>query len=200
VSGWTFLGLGGLLPLYMVDTPCVARSTLPFEYPGSYSTLQDLSLLRILHLLPEDNPTTLSALALISRAASGFNSAPFVRIRLIVLTILAIVLGLLPPLWLIVREFNKLVAYRERWVTDRCEGLEMGWLGARQAPGLVGWGEKRLKDFIVKTGLSSSLEINEGGNGQSQSQSRRRRRRTQGWGESEKGKFEVDIQSLFSIG
>lgn len=194
VSGWTILGMGGLLPLYMVSTPCLARSAPPFEYSGMYSALQDLSLLRILQLLDYSHVTTADEQA--SREiVNGHDAAPNIRIRLIILTIFAIVLGLLPALWLIIREFNKMVAYRERWENVHCQGQELGWLSARQAPGLVGWGEKRVKEFFIKTGLSSSLEMNEGGDGHT-----RRRRRTQDYSEAEKARFEIDVQSLFSIG
>lgn len=51
VSIWTVLGLAGMLPLYMVTTPCLASSAPSPEYGGMYSTLQDLSLLRVLQLL-----------------------------------------------------------------------------------------------------------------------------------------------------
>lgn len=184
VSIWSFVGLGGLLPLYMAATPCLARSTLPFAYNGVFSTLQDLSLMRLLQLLDDTK--------------NGFRMAPYVRIRLIILTIFAIVLTLTPALWLIMREFNKLVSYRESWVDVRCQGVEMGWLCARRAPGLVGWGEMRVKEFVVKAGLSSTLEVDNGdGNG---GKRRNKQRKATGWSEVEKGQFDVDIQSLFSIG
>jgi len=185
VAIWSFVGLGGLLPLYMAATPCIASSTLPFAYHGQYSTLQDLSLIRLLHLLDD--------------TTGGFSMAPYVRIRLIILTILAIVLTLTPALWLLMREFNKLVAYRECWVNVRCQGVEMGWLSARHAPGLVGWGEKRVKEFVVKAGLSSTLEV-DNGDGNGNGKRRSRRRNTAGWSEAEKGQLDVDIRSLFSIG
>ncbi|KAH9835893.1 uncharacterized protein C8Q71DRAFT_870275, partial [Rhodofomes roseus] len=185
VAIWSFVGLGGLLPLYMAATPCIASSTLPFAYNGQYSTLQDLSLIRLLHLLDD--------------TTDAFGIAPYVRIRLIILTIFAIVLTLTPALWLVMREFNKLVAYRESWVNVRCQGIEMGWLSARQAPGLVGWGEKRVKEFVAKAGLSSTLEV-DNGEGNGNGRRRNKRRNTTGWNEAEKGHLDVDIQSLFSIG
>ena len=86
-----------------------------------------------------------------------------------------------------------MVAYRERWAAVRCEGLEMGWLSAQHAPGFVGWGEKRVKDHLVKIGLSSALESPD-------RHARARRRRRAGESASEeKGPLEVDVQSLFSI-
>ncbi|KZT74967.1 hypothetical protein DAEQUDRAFT_659370 [Daedalea quercina L-15889] len=185
VSIWSFVGLGGLLPLYMAATPCIASSSLPFAYHGQYSTLQDLSLIRLLYILDD--------------TTDGFRMAPYVRIRLIILTIFAIVLTLTPALWLIMREFNKLVAYRECWVNVRCQGIEMGWLSARGAPGLVGWGEKRVKEFVLKAGLSSTLEV-ENGDGNGDGKRRNKRRNVTGWNEAEKGQLDVDIQSLFSIG
>ncbi|KZT02505.1 uncharacterized protein LAESUDRAFT_661940 [Laetiporus sulphureus 93-53] len=186
VSGWTILGVGGLLPLYMAALPCLAHSTPPFEYHGQYSTLQDLSLLRLLQSLPTGTDFS-----------DHFLTAPYVRVRLIILVIIAVLLALAPALWLILREYNKLVDYRERWVSVRCHGVEMGWLGAGQAPGVVGWGEKRLKEFIIKNGLSSSMEVDEGTNGHPRRQRKRRAADANG---AEKATGEVDIQNLFSIG
>ncbi|KAH9950915.1 hypothetical protein B0H21DRAFT_776325 [Amylocystis lapponica] len=189
VSVWTILGLAGLLPLYMVTTPCLAHSAYSPKYGGMYSTLQDLSLLRLLQLLESiEVPST--DVRIVS-SAQMFHA----HTRIIILTVFTIALGVIPTLFILLREFNTMVAYRERWHDVRCQGLDMGWLGAQQAPGLVGWGEKRVKDFLVKTGLSSSLETNEANDSRS-----RRRRRTQGWNEAEKGRFEIDVQSLFSIG
>ncbi|KAL6304772.1 hypothetical protein BKA93DRAFT_732188 [Sparassis latifolia] len=189
-SVWTFLALAGLLPLYMVSTPCLAESAPPARYNGVYSALQDLSLLRLLQLLDMGNVTATgwSAYEIIH----GHDAAPNARIRVIILTVFAIVLALAPALFLVVREFNKLVGNRERWINEKCEDQDMGWLSARQGPGFVGWGEKRVKDFLTKSGLSSSLETNETNNGRPN-----RRRRNQD--EEEKGKLEIDIQGLFSI-
>ncbi|RPD82440.1 hypothetical protein L226DRAFT_528605 [Lentinus tigrinus ALCF2SS1-7] len=196
VAGWTVLALAGFLPLYMVSTPCLAHSAPTPQFTGAYSALQDLSLLRLLQLLDPDQVTTtagFSTLLSSREIVDGKDAAPNARIRIIIATVLAIVLGLLPVLWKILKEFNRTVSYRERWTEIRCQGLEMGWLSARHAPGFVGWGEKRLKDYLVKIGLSSNLDVNEG-NSRS-----RRRRRAQELNNEEKGNFEIDVQSLFSI-
>ncbi|KAI0328490.1 hypothetical protein GY45DRAFT_1355089 [Cubamyces sp. BRFM 1775] len=195
-AGWTVLALAGFLPLYMVSTPCLADSAPQPRYTGVYSALQDLSLLRLLRLLDAGQITTVDLRVLLSRRAfvDGRDAAPNARIRIIVATVLAIVLGLLPVLWKILKEFNRTVAYRERWMEVRCQGVEMGWLSARRAPGFVGWGEKRLKDYLVKIGLSSSLDIND------RSARSRRRRRAQELNNEERGDFEIDVQSLFSVG
>ncbi|KAI0375116.1 hypothetical protein BV20DRAFT_960185 [Pilatotrama ljubarskyi] len=194
-AGWTILALVGFLPLYMVSTPCLADSIPRARYTGAYSVLQDLSLLRLLHLLDAGQVTTADIGTLASREiVNGRDAAPNARIRIIIATVLAIVLGLLPVLWKILKEFNRMVAYRERWVEVRCQGLEMGWLSARRAPGFVGWGEKRLKDYLVKIGLSSCLDAND------RNARSRRRRRAQELNNEERGDFEIDIQSLFSIG
>ncbi len=90
----------------------------------------------------------------------------------------------------------------------------MGWLSAQQAPGFVGWGEKRLKDFIIKTGLSASLDRNAGigmsgnmagvgsGNrGQPPRQNSHARRQTsEQMGDDERADLDVDVASLFTIG
>lgn len=202
VLAWSLLALAGLLPLYMVDTPCLARSIPAASFTGAYSVLQDLSLLRLLRLVDDGTVTTTTDLAspLSTREIiNGRDRAPQGRTRIIILTVFAIVLGVLPALHMVLREFNTLVAYRKRWLTVRCQGLEMGWLSARQAPGFVGWGEKRLKDFIVKSALSYSMDSNESGNGDSNTRTRRRRR-NRDWDNQEKAQLEIDIQSLFSIG
>ncbi|KAF8910016.1 hypothetical protein CPB84DRAFT_1764373 [Gymnopilus junonius] len=72
-----------------------------------------------------------------------------VHIRVIVLTVLTILVGLLPALIKIIKEFNKVVDYRRRWLEVKCEGKDLGWLSARKAPGLQ-HGRKAI-------GLSSSL-------------------------------------------
>ncbi|EEB95408.1 hypothetical protein MPER_05627, partial [Moniliophthora perniciosa FA553] len=51
VLGWTILGLAGALPLYLINTPCLAKQPTTSEFGGSYSVLQDLSLMRLLELL-----------------------------------------------------------------------------------------------------------------------------------------------------
>ncbi|KAJ3557112.1 hypothetical protein NM688_g1642 [Phlebia brevispora] len=190
--GWSALGLAGFLPLYMVDTSCLADSIPPAMFTGAYSALQDLSLLRLLRLL---DPTSISSFgaALSIREVLTSDDHAKIRTRMIIITVFAIALGVLPALVLIIREFNKLVAYRERWLEVHCQGLEMGWLSGRAAPGFVGWGERRLKDFLVKTGLSASLDPPESANG-------RRRRREQELLEEQRAQMEIDVRSLFSIG
>jgi calcium permeable stress-gated cation channel len=192
VLGWTILGLAAALPLYLVSTPCLADYGSQSSFGGVYSTLQDLSLLRLLRLLDSGNaPATQNNLH--TRAiVNGKDAAHEARIRLIILTVLVLVVALLPALWKIMREYSRLVAYRGRWIEIRCQGQDMGWLSVRKAPGFTGWGEKKLKDFILKTGLSSSLERN--------GDKRRRLPDDAQLSHGERANLEVDIQSLFSIG
>ncbi|KAI0686067.1 hypothetical protein BC835DRAFT_1408645 [Cytidiella melzeri] len=197
ILGWTILGLAAFLPLYMVDTPCVAHSTPAPRFTGAYSVLQDLSLLRLLRLLDNGSSAQTSSAFVLRETVDGEDRAPTARTRVIIATVLAIVLGVLPVLWKVVREFNRLVAYRERWTDVHCQGFELGWLSAESAPGFSGWGEKRVKEFIVKTGLSSTLEPNDNGNGRSR---RRRRDVPEEWNNEERGNLEVDVRGLFSIG
>ena len=179
----------------MVSTPCLADSVPPARFSGVYSALQDLSLLRLLHLLDAGQVTTVDLRVLLSarEIVNGNDEAPNARIRIIIATVLAIVLGLFPVLWKILKEFSKTVSYRERWTEVRCQGIEMGWLPARRVPGFVGFGERRLKDYMVKIGLSSTMDSNNERNARS-----RRRRRAQEANE-EKGDLEIDVQSLFSV-
>lgn len=168
--------------------------------------------MRLLRIVDSGNVTLTQLDGIQKRADSTEADPQHIRARIIVLTVLTLVLGLLPALWKIIKEFNNLVAYRKRWVEVRCEGLEMGWLSARHAPGFVGWGEKRLKDFILKAGLSSSLETsggsgngngrsaNGGSNGASRNNGRRGRRSEDSpLNPDEAANLEVDIKSLFSI-
>ena len=117
------------------------------------------------------------------------------RIRIIILTALLIVFCLIPALWKILREFNAVANYRKRWIKVNCANNEMGWLSASNAPGFVGWGEKRLKSYLLKSGLSSKLESA----GESRREKKERERRLVERGNSGEGQ-EIDIESLFSIG
>jgi len=141
------------------------------------------------------------------RALIGDESDPQnVRLRVIVLTIIVLVLGLLPALWKILREYDTVATHRKRWLQIKCEGKDLGWLSGRDAPGFQNWGEKRFKNFIKKIGLTSGMDDDE--------QSKRNARRTNGFPRSGFSRssrdeelplngidnnVEVDIQSLFSI-
>ncbi|TFK41946.1 hypothetical protein BDQ12DRAFT_645286 [Crucibulum laeve] len=200
VLGWSILGLAGALPLYLISTPCHAELPSPAVFGGGYSTLQDLSLLRLLRMFDTGNIKTTSLATVLRRAPA--DDPQNARVRIILLTIFTLVLGLLPALWKIIKEFNSLVAYRQRWLQTRCENKDLGWLSANKARGFTGWGEKRLKDYIIKIGLSSSLGNNgENGNNTQRIGNRRRTRRPE---EEPLNRYddphsEVDIQSLFSI-
>jgi hypothetical protein len=195
--GWSILALGGALPLYLVSTSCLAATSANQGITtGTYSVMQDLSLLRLLQLFEDGDVTTSSASKFLqSRAIVDQKDirSP-ARIRTVVLTILVLLVGVLPALWKILKEFNRLVAHRRNWIGIKCEEKEMGWLSATKAPGFVGWGEKRLKDYFLKMGLSSTLDTT---NDKSRN-GRRKRQRTQA-AVSEKD-LEIDVQSLFSIG
>jgi hypothetical protein len=202
VLGWSILGLAGALPLYLVSTPCLAHMPSTTQYTGAYSTLQDLSLLRLLRLWDSGNATVSSYHVYQTRALIQEGDGPSnIRIRVIILTVFTIVLAVLPALHKIIKEFNRLVAYRQRWIQVRCDGKDMGWLSIRKTPGFAGWGEKRLKDFLLKTGLSSSLESNvaRAGSRRRLDQSRRPQNGNSARSSDDDANPEVDIQSLFSI-
>ncbi|KAJ7145847.1 hypothetical protein C8R44DRAFT_655846 [Mycena epipterygia] len=197
--GWAFLGLAGALPLYMVSMPCIADLPPSATFGGAYSTLEDLSLMRLLRALDSGSANvSTSNLHRIDVVTSDASDPDHLRVRVIVLTVLVIVLAVLPALWKILRELNRLVAYRNRWVELRCEGKQMGWLSARRAPGFAGWGEQRFKDFVVKSGLSSGM-LNE-------TRARRSPRNGNGNGDGEdqpnqeeRDALQIDITSIYSI-
>jgi hypothetical protein len=158
--------------------------------------------------LIESGNITSSNISTHKRRAIISDSDPYhTRIRVIVLTVLAILLGVLPALIKIIREFNRTVDYRRRWLEVRCEGKDLGWLSARRAPGFASWGEKQFKDYLVKIGLSSSLgdaaKRNGGARPRNGERAVRRREEEQPlnrFEETNNPDADVDIQSLFSIG
>jgi hypothetical protein len=165
---------------------------------GGYSTLQDLSILRVLQLFDNRDVSTRSN-ASVLEIVNGEDLKRRARVRVIIVTVL-IVVGLLPALVKILREYSKLVAFRRKWTDVHLQGKEMGWISARDAPGFIGWGEKRVKDFILKTGLSSSLDFS----AEPASTGVGRRGRSGRRGHSpymydEDTGFEVDISSLFTV-
>ncbi|KAF9486350.1 hypothetical protein BDN70DRAFT_902505 [Pholiota conissans] len=201
--GWSVLALGAALPLYIVNTPCNADYPSSSVFIGGYSTLTDLSLLRLLRFI-ENNGTVLNdATTLQARSLSSVPDSLRLRIRVIVLAGLVIIIGVLPALWKILKEFNRVAAYRRRWLGVKCDNKDLAWLSAKKAPGYATWGEKQLKDHLVKIGLSSTL-----GDGAKRSgvlprngeRSTRRREEEQPLNSPEEVNVEVDIQSLFSIG
>ncbi|KNZ80609.1 hypothetical protein J132_04851 [Termitomyces sp. J132] len=155
VLGWSIVGLAGALPLYLVSIPCLAESGATAIFEGSFSLLQDLSVIRLLRLFDNGSVSSSTLIKIQARASDDPQNA---RVRIIILTALTLALGVVPALWLIIREFNQLAAYRLQFTDILCEGKELGWLSARNAPGFVGWGEKRLTDFFLQTGLSYSME------------------------------------------
>lgn len=203
--GWSVIALGGVLPLYIVNTPCNADFPSPAAFgQGGFSTLSDISLIRLLRLF--DNGDVTPDNNLITGASLLKAHDPFhARVRLIVLTVLTVLLGLLPALIQIITEFNAIVAYRKRWLQIRCQRKDLGWLSARKAPAFATWGEKQFKDYLVKIGLSSTLNDTAKRTGNPNSRARNGERRTR----RREGQLinldddidsEIDIQSLFSIG
>ncbi|KAG2159608.1 uncharacterized protein EDB93DRAFT_1236924 [Suillus bovinus] len=195
VLGWSLVGLVGALPIYLVSMPCLAYSAGDPEFTGVYSTIQDLSLLRLLQSLEANSTSTNTAYSVLDL----FNSDDEVskaRLRIVILAILAVFAVTLPALYKILKEINYLVAFRRRWLEVRCEEKEMGWLSSGKASGFAGWGEKRVKDYLVKIGLSSSL----GGSSRSNNRPQQLSRRTQSYYQNHQDSvLEVDVQSLFTV-
>ncbi|KAN0102356.1 hypothetical protein V8E52_012028 [Russula decolorans] len=199
VLGWSILGLACALPLYTISLPCLAETAPPPRYLGGYSTLQDLSIMRVLQLFDNRDVSTRRN-ASVLEIVNGEDLKWRARLRVIIVTVLLIVVGLFPALVMILREYSKLVVFRRKWTDVHLQGKEMGWISARDAPGFIGWGEKRLKDFVLKTGLSSSLDFSaepastgvgrRGGSG---------RNGYDPYLSEEDTGFEVDISSLFTV-
>jgi hypothetical protein len=202
VLGWSILGLLGAIPLYTISLPCLAETGLPPRFLGGYSTLQDLSLLRVLQILDNrDISTGTSSSTRVLTVVNGQDLKWRGRVRVIILTALLVVC-LIPALVKILREYGRLLAFRRKWTDIHLQGKEMGWISARSAPGFAGWGEKRLKDFVLKTGLSSSLDFSaepaSSGTGRRGRSGQRRQGGPYMYSEEDFG-LEVDILSLFTI-
>ncbi|CAE6437914.1 unnamed protein product [Rhizoctonia solani] len=157
VFGWTIVGLIGALPLYLVGTPCLGDSYPRAVFGGRVSTLQDLSLLRLLKMYDEGAVTTTFDTGLGRRAiVNGDNRTPAAHTRLIILTIFIIVLFAFPALFKLLREWTNILACRRRWL-EELHSADVVWLRANRAPGFHGWGEGRVKDLLVRCGLTSKL-------------------------------------------
>lgn len=164
VLTFTVVGLAGAIPLYVVSTPCTGNTAPDSTYGGRWSALHDLSLLRLLQLLREGNINSQPGLSssieegLERRlTVDGKDYAHTARIRLLILTVLLLVVAVLPTLFRLLREFNRLLAYHKRWVAVKCDGLEMGWLSISRAPGLKGLGEADVKQIFERTGMTKRL-------------------------------------------
>ncbi|KAF8628209.1 hypothetical protein AX15_003997 [Amanita polypyramis BW_CC] len=194
-TSWSIIGLGGGLPIYLVNIPCYLASSTGF-YGGATSILLELSILRLLRVFDSGQASEEALVTLVRDWGHA-------RVRVILTTILALAGGLLPAVYLVLKEFSKLVGYRRQWIDVKCQGKEVGWLSASQAPGFVGWGEKRMKQFIISSGLTSSLDTTENTNRIRTTRRRGgRRRQPQEFTLNgvEEASLEVDIQMLFSIG
>jgi hypothetical protein len=198
-SGWSIIGFCGALPLYLVNIPCSLANSTGF-YVGATPFLLELSVLRLLRVFD----TGLVSAKNLATHIQGTAGDPWhARIRVIVITVLALAGGLFPAVYLVLREFNQLVEYRRRWIEVKCHGNELGWLTASRTPGFVGWGEKQMKKFIISLGLTSSLDATEQNNGIRSARrggSRRRRLQDRALNNIEQANLAVDIQMLFSIG
>jgi hypothetical protein len=214
VSGFAIVGLAGALPLYIVRTPCTGDTAPPPQYGGGWSTLQDLSLLRVLRLLQNGNIATQSVSSPGGPASSalerrlivnGHDYAHEARIRLLILTVLLLVVAVFPILIKLMKEFNKLLAYRHRWLAIRCDNMEMGWLSIERTPGLKGMGESDVKDLFAELGV---MKRPADGTTSSMSESPRRRRPDTPTSDDEDGALtgrrgrggnEIDVTGVFTI-
>jgi hypothetical protein len=204
--GWSILALGGALPIYLVKTPCHLQLPVHVTFGGDFSSLQDLSLIRLLRIFDEQHAQVTDLNSLSQRALIGDETDPWnARLRIIILTAITVVLALLPALWAILRQFDIILDYRKRWLQIKCEGKDLGWLSAKNAPGFQTWGERRFKSFIKNIGLTSGMDDDgRDANHSSRNDGGAPRRKPKRRGEeaplygTEKD-TEVDIQCLFSI-
>ncbi|KAH8835622.1 hypothetical protein DL96DRAFT_1454607 [Flagelloscypha sp. PMI_526] len=203
VLAFTVVALAGALPLYMVSVPCQSELGPDVFYGGASSMMHDMSLLRLLRHIDANNISTTNLFVSPSRSLvrrAFDDDSQHSRTRIIVLTVLAAVLILLPAMRKIIKEFNVLVQYRKSWLQTKCANLEMGWIGVNTAPGFVGWGEQELKDFIISNGLGTSLRG--GSNNRSRSRSSGRKHEhsdEQSLTSHPEENTVIDIHSLYTI-
>lgn len=221
---WSFLALAVVLPLYLVQTPCLPNSDPRADFGGRYGTLNDLSLLRVLRMLDEGSIDTTTSSAksyffLKRLIVDGEDLSGNAYGRLIALCVILIVLAILPALWKLWKEFTKLASYHKAWDIDRCERFEMGYLSCGTgdtwllgnrggAWGWRGWGEGRVKAFFRKSGLGGGSNL--GGVPRGPGTGERaallgpdekfRGERSSPGGSEERADAEVNVTSVFSVG
>lgn len=203
VAGWSIIGLGGALPLYLVGTPCIAESSPTINLGGQYSTLQDLSLLRLLNLLQSNHIMTGQRFTSpsIRTIVNGKDVTSSTKLRMLILTVLVIVVAAIPAIFKLLHEFSKLINHYHLWDFYVCENTEMAWLSKRHAPGFEGWGENQLKDFLISVGLSKGFNKSDRPKGTSSSTNARTRRNrsTTMSSDEDKARLDIDIHGLFTI-
>lgn len=221
--GWSFLALAVVLPLYLVQTPCLPNSDPQVSYGGRYGTLNDLSLLRVLRMLDNGSvntgstPATKRHLFFVKRLIdNGKDLSKNAYARLIALCVILIVLAILPALWKLWKEFRRLANYYQAWHEGRCERYEMAYLscgtghsallGTRGgAWGWRGWGEGRVKAFFRKSGLGSGPGLGAGAGDRAalspaERTGRRARNQPSPGSSEEKADAEINVTSVFSVG
>ncbi|KDQ20481.1 hypothetical protein BOTBODRAFT_308811 [Botryobasidium botryosum FD-172 SS1] len=202
VLGWTVLGLVGALPLYLIATPCIGQSATHPQRGGGYTTLQDLSLLRLLQVLDHHTTFVGASISQTRAIVDSIDEAANARIRLIILAVLVLVLAVLPAMRKIYKEFNNLAAHRRRWLDIKCDGIDMVWVRAEDAPGFIGWGEAKIKEFLTRNGLSVSLGGAAGSPVRGERTLRRndsRRSQRNEAQETEKALPGIDVKGIFSV-
>ncbi|KIJ45476.1 hypothetical protein M422DRAFT_59699 [Sphaerobolus stellatus SS14] len=202
VLTWSIVGLAGALPLYLLRTPCVAESAPSEQFGGQYSTLHDLSLLRLLNLLDDKNITTTGISSFAKRAiVDGTNLRHFTEVRLIILAVLVVAASSIPAAIKLLHEFTKLVNYRKLWIEYKCDNVEMAWLRKADTMCFDGWGENQIKDYLTDIGLSQGFRNGSEANGNSSGvgMNGRSQRSYANRVAEEKPLPEIDIQSLFTI-
>lgn len=175
----TIVGLAGGLPLYLVQTPCIAHVLRNNPFGGRFSTMQDLSLFRLLDLQDNNLPTR-----------------PKIQIRLIILAVMVVAVVAIPSILKFLHEFNRIVVYHRQWLGIRCGGMEMAWLSLGDARGFAGWSENTLKDYLVKVGLSQGFKVNDGNQSNVMTSDFVQESLV---GRKDHVQFEIDIQNLFSV-
>lgn len=176
VCFWSIVGLGGALPAYLVRTPCVAHVLSNDALGGRFSTMQDLSLFRLLILLDHDAST-----------------APNIRTRIIIVGALVVAVVIVSALRFLY-EFNRVIIHRRRWLDIKCGGVEMAWLSLADARGFSGWNENVLKEYLVTIGLSQGFKDDSGDQSNIMTSDFALGERP-----SKRKDLEIDVQNLFSI-
>lgn len=158
------------LPLFLVDTPCLAQTSPSNYLGGRLGSLTDLSLLRLLNSLDPapESPTRDASIQLLlyhryKRAlpqtiGPALSSA---RVRLIVLLALIGLLSVVGGLWIIARAYASTAKKREGFEQQTCGGLDMVLVEADTAPGWKGMSEERLRKLLVDNVKTPEREVQE---------------------------------------
>jgi hypothetical protein len=164
---WMLAALCIGLPVLVAGVPSLqSRGSSSMLLAGRYSALDNVSIIRLLRAHDD-----------------GLVSST--RARLIVLTVFSIALPLFLLVFVVRREIDLVTKNRRNFVSQTCEGLQMGWLSAKRARGFRGVSESEIRRLFSQWGLARPQQTDAEDSG--------------GGADVERGAREVAIEGVYSV-